>query len=496
MRLEKIIEMVEHTETRGSVSREIAGITCDSRHVKPGWLFAALPGVHVDGRSFVRDAIAKGAVAIVSEANDIKTNGSCHILVPDARAALAEIADAFYGSPSLRMQTIGVTGTNGKTTISFLCRDMLKADNRIPGMIGTVRYEIGDREIPASRTTPESVELQAMLSEMAEVGCKSAVMEVSSHSLAQMRVWRVEFDAAMFTNLTHEHLDYHVTMEEYFDTKCRLFRWLGRRGKKAIAIVNADDPWGQDLLKSGDISVPVLTFGMETAADVRAADVRLNTRGSRFTLHTPWGDVPNFKFGLPGRFNISNLLASIAACGSVGVPLPVMTEVAMNFRSVPGRLEEVPTDRGFQVFVDYAHTEDALRNVLVTLRETGPNRIILVFGCGGNRDTLKRPSMGAAAACLADRSIITSDNPRKEDPADIIEQIRAGFGAHDNYEVIQDRAEAIRRALDLAEKGDIVLIAGKGHETFQEFSNTSVPFDDRLVVTEFLQADNAGIQRK
>jgi len=486
MKLEKILRTVDYLSVAGSLNRDITALAHDSRKVQAGSIFMALPGAHRDGRNFIGDAISRGAIAVVTSQDDLKLSDVTCIQVADVRKAFAEVASSFYNDPSAKLRMIGITGTNGKTTIAFMVRDILRADNMSPGLLGTVRYEIGSRVIPAARTTPEASDLHAMLAEMVAHDCKSAVMEVSSHALVQKRVWHVAFDAAVFTNLTHEHLDFHKTMEEYFAAKCILFRELGIRNSEAIGVVNTDDPWGRRLMELPGIDVSMLSYGCGQDCDVRAENIKLGTGESRFDLSTPWGNVADVRLGLMGRFNVSNALAAIGVCGALGIKLGLITETLARFKGAPGRLEEVPTGRGFRVFVDYAHTGDALENVLSALREAGASRVILVFGCGGNRDKEKRAAMGSVAARLASYSVVTTDNPRKEDPMEIIAQIRAGFAGHDNFEIQVDRALAIRRGLEVAKNGDVVVIAGKGHENFQEFADTVAPFDDRQVVRSVL----------
>jgi UDP-N-acetylmuramoyl-L-alanyl-D-glutamate--2,6-diaminopimelate ligase len=483
MKLETLLPALPDAQCKGLANREIAGIACDSRQIRPGWMFVAIPGHKVDGTVFIEDAITRGAVAIVAQTPPPQKAVTV-IRVPNAREALARLASAFYGQPSLRLRMAGVTGTNGKTTVAYMIRDIMEAAGYPCGLIGTVEYRLGNRVIPASRTTPDSLAVQSYLAQMVQNGCTAAVMEVSSHALDQDRAWGIEFDAAVFTNLTQDHLDYHKTMESYFDAKKKLFTTIGHGPKKAAACLNVDDPYGRRLVEGGDIRSQVLTFGRAPDAGVRAEAVRLSAAGTSFRVVTPWGRS-EASLRLLGAYNISNALAALAACGSMGIPLDGMLQRLAAMRAVPGRLEEVPCRKGFKVFVDYAHTDDALLNVLQTLREIVAGRLIVVFGCGGNRDKTKRPKMGAVAARLADYTVLTSDNPRTEDPAAILEQIRAGMGAAP-LEVVPDRAEAIGRALSVAQKGDIVLIAGKGHETFQEFDNRVIPFDDREVAQELL----------
>ena len=481
MRLEYISKVIQPLTVRGPQGLEIEGIAYDSRQVKPGYLFVALHGQRREGRDFIGDAIHRGAVAVVGQAEEIGRRDVTAISVEDSRRALAEIACAYYGEPSRSLQMIGITGTNGKSTTSFMCRDILKAAGRAPGLIGTIRYEIGERSIPASRTTPEAPDLQFMLDQMLRAGCRSAVMEVSSHGLDQKRVWGIDYDVGVFMNLTQDHLDYHKTLEQYFGAKCLLFRGLGQMEKSASAVVNIDDPWGMQLSNTGGFSARLITFGTHPGAMVRADEIDLTAGGSTFDFSTPWGDG-RVELKLLGRFNVSNALAAIGACGALGVDPKLCADVLSRMTSVPGRLEPVQNGRGISIFVDYAHTPDALSNVLRTLREITAKRLIVVFGCGGNRDRGKRPIMGAAAATLADYSVVTSDNPRGEDPSAIVSEITKGFGASNNFEVEVDREKAIAKALALARPGDTLLIAGKGHENVQEFENTVVPFDDRDVV--------------
>jgi UDP-N-acetylmuramoyl-L-alanyl-D-glutamate--2,6-diaminopimelate ligase len=487
MKLSDLLKATPHLAVRGDADRTVAGIVCDSRQVRPGFLFVAVPGVQCDGLQFVEDAIKRGASVVVTPQVRLAVRDTTLVQVENARRALAELADAFYGHPSGKLVLAGVTGTNGKTTTTFQLHDILAAAGLTPGLIGTVHYEVGARVIPAGRTTPQSVELQALLDQMLHAGCKSAVMEVSSHALDQDRVVGCEFDAAVFTNLTQDHLDYHQTMEFYFEAKRRLFRQLGRQSKSATAVINTDDPWGLRLASDPDIRARVLTFGCGATAEVRACDLAAGPKGSEFRVVSPWGES-RIRLALLGHFNVMNALGAYAAARALGIDDRLVVDALASRGTVPGRLEEVPTRRGWRVFVDYAHTDDALANVLRTVRELKPGRLIVVFGCGGNRDHAKRPLMGAVAASLADHTILTADNSRREEPRAIIAQIEAGFGGCRAYEVVEDRAQAIETALRLAREGDIVLIAGKGHETTQEFANTIVPFDDRQVVRALLQS--------
>lgn len=485
MRIETLLQVIQPLTVRGPQTADVRSIAIDSRRVQPGALFVALPGQRVDGERFVDEAMDRGAVAIISQ-HAVRTRPTvAQVLVEDARRALAEVACAFYDHPSSRMDLVGVTGTNGKTTTAFMIRDLLRASGRRPGLLGTVVYEVGARRIPAARTTPEAPDVQSLLDQMLQAGCDSAVMEVSSHALDQKRVWGVDFNVGVFTNLTRDHLDYHETFEKYFAAKSLLFRGLGQMQKAASAVINLDDPWGQRLASIGGAWSECVTYGVHPAAVVRASAIEVGPGGTSFRVDSPWGSV-DLRLRVMGRFNIGNALAAFSAGGALGLEPARMAEALSAFESAPGRLEEIRSARPFRVFVDYAHTDDALRNVLSTLRELTPGRLSVVFGCGGDRDRTKRPLMGAAAADLADRVVLTSDNPRGEDPEAILAEIRSGIPASAQVEQIADREKAIARALGQAGAGDTVLLAGKGHENTQEFAHHVIPFDDREVARRYL----------
>ena len=463
---------------------EITSLTHDSRMAGPGSLFVALPSV-TPGRSgdeaaggarFILQAVEKGASAVIT-AGDLEAPRATMIRVADPRAALADTSAAFYGHPSLQLQMAGITGTNGKTTTAFLLKHLLDTAERPCGLIGTVRYVIGPRELPAARTTPESSDVQRLLREMRDVNCRAAVMEVSSHALHQDRVRHVEFDAAVFTNLTQDHLDYHATMDAYFEAKQRLFAQLAaQQHKRGTAVINIDDRYGRRLLDELGPQVAVVTYGQSSNAMFRAADLRTGLHGTQYTLHAG-GKSYLVRLPLIGPFNVHNSLAALAAMHALGHDVRKSVDALKDAPQVPGRLEMVPGPKTFRVFVDYAHTPDALENVLRTLRSLQPERVLTVFGCGGDRDRAKRAPMGRAAGEFSDWCIVTSDNPRSEDPEEICRQVTAGLTGK-NHEVIVDRRAAIRRAVAMAGPGDIVLIAGKGHEDYQEFSDRKVPFDD------------------
>lgn len=485
MRLEDITKLVQPILVRGPVSQDIEGIAYDSRQVRPHHLFVAMKGAHVNGEDYIEDAIRRGAVAVVSEKDAWPHRNVAHIHVENARLALAEISSAYYGHPASRLEMFGITGTNGKTTTSFMIRAILEKARRTSGIIGTVRYEIGARIIPATRTTPEAPDIQFMLDQMLRSGCQSAVLEVSSHALDQQRVWGIPFDVGVFTNLSRDHLDYHGSMDAYYDTKCQLFRSLGQLGKRAVAVINIDDPWGMRLAGTNGLSAELVTCGEHPSAEVRVHDIELGPEGSRFRISSPWGHA-SIELSLPGRHNISNALVALAATAARGVSLDDAAAGLRDMEQVPGRLQRFRGRNNVNVYVDYAHTEDALKRVLQTIRECCSGRITVVFGCGGNRDTGKRPAMGAVASAHADHVILTNDNPRREDPLAIIKDIVSGLRPGTSYEIQPDREFAIASAIARARPGDAVLIAGKGHENYQEFAKAITPFDDSQVVRKYL----------
>jgi UDP-N-acetylmuramoyl-L-alanyl-D-glutamate--2,6-diaminopimelate ligase len=457
---------------------EISSLAYDNRAVEPGTLFFCVPGFTRDGHEFAPDAIARGAAALVVERPlhlDVP-----EVLVPSVRAAMAPAAAAFYGDPTSGLQTVGVTGTNGKTTTAFLVRALLEASGRQTGLLGTVTSVIGGVEHEVLRTTPEAIDLQRTFAEMLNAGDRACVMEVSSHALHLHRADAIHFAAAIFTNLTQDHLDFHETMEEYYAAKRRLFTDL----EPAHAIVNADDPYGARL--AAELGGSAITFALDHDASYRAGAVETGLDGSRFTVTAPDG-VFELVSPLTGRFNVSNLLGAFATARALGVDAGVGIEAIAGAGQVPGRFQSVSEGQDYAVLVDYAHTPDSLENVLNAARPLTQGRLHVVFGCGGDRDRGKRPLMGEIAARLADRVIVTSDNPRSEDPAAIIEEILAGSGPDVEHEV--DRRIAIDRAMASAAAGDVVVIAGKGHEQGQEFEGgRKIPFDDVTVAREILRA--------
>jgi UDP-N-acetylmuramoyl-L-alanyl-D-glutamate--2,6-diaminopimelate ligase len=489
VKLNELLRRLPDAELTGEGVVEVSEVTHDSRRVSSGSLFVAIHGLVTDGNQFVDQARKKGAAAIVSELPP--RPGGTWVKVVDARLALAVLSAAALGDPAEKLGLVGVTGTNGKTTTTHLIDAVLRTAGEKVGLVGTVHYRIGDRLTTAVRTTPESSDLQALFREMVDAGCRRAVLEVSSHSLELKRVHGCRFEVAVFTNLTRDHLDFHGDMDRYFEAKRRLFDTLLREDGRAI--LNADDDRVAELASAS--RAPVWTYGHAPARagagkrpDIHASNIRLSLDGSRFAVRTPVGPV-EIHSPLLGRFNVSNLLAALGATLALGVPKDVAAAGLASLPGVPGRLERVNAGQDFAVIVDYAHTDDALKNLLETVRELGPRRVITVFGCGGDRDRTKRPLMGAVASRLSDAVIVTSDNPRSEPPEAIIEEIRRGMPAGRGADVLSivDRRDAIARALEMARTGVAVVIAGKGHETSQTLRDRTVPFDDRQVVRDILR---------
>ncbi len=486
MQLKTLAAALPTRQVIGTLDRTVESIAYDSRRVQRNGLFVALRGEKADGHEFIDSAIEKGASVIVTEREEQHPRVTC-LVVENTRAALADLSANFYGHPAWKLKLAAVTGTNGKTTTTFLIKHICEKAGLRCGLVGTVRYEIGERILPAIRTTPESLDLQELLAQIVNAGCRAAAMEVSSHALAQERTRGLEWNVAVFTNLTQDHLDFHGTMESYFDSKAKLFSRLGSQEKKRkpVAIVNIDDRYGEQLLKKIDQRVAVVTYGRSVRADFRASNYRVEFSGTSYQLDAH-GKSYLVRVPLIGGFNVANSVAALAAANTLGISLRDAVLSLGKSPQVPGRLELVPAKRQFQVFVDYAHTPDALGNVLKTLRELEPHRLIVVFGCGGNRDREKRPLMGEIVDRHADYAIVTSDNPRKEDPNAIIVEIEKGFRSS-RYEKMVDRTQAIDRAITLAQPRDIVLIAGKGHENYQEFADHTVPFDDIQVARRAIE---------
>jgi len=494
--LRHLLEETQVLASTGPLDIDIAGIGYDSRTIRPGEAFFALAGTRADGAAFVAQALAAGATAVVGrglEAAGVATaGGAARVEVAEPRRALAVAATRFYHEPSRQLAIVGVTGTNGKTTTTWLLESIFRAAGRTTGLIGTIGYRIGDRERPAPFTTPEAPELQRLLREMVDAGVETVAMEVSSHAMVQRRAYGVAFDVVVFTNLTQDHLDYHHTMEAYLDAKLMLFD--GRNGpagdKLVTAVINVDDPAAERVRAAAARGGrAVVGFGETRGAAVRIVRVEPRPDGLALTLDDHGVHAP-FPLPLLGRHNAWNAAAAYAAARALGIERPLAERGLQRVAAIPGRLERVAAGQPFEVVVDYAHTPDALARALGACREHTAGRVLLVFGCGGDRDRGKRPLMGRIAAQQSDAAWITSDNPRGEDPAAIAAEVAAG--ATRALPVVLDRREAIAAALAAARPGDLVLIAGKGHETTQTIAGHVLPFDDRAVAAELLAARRTG----
>jgi len=489
-KLKDLLSGVEVVSTGNNLAVEVFGIATDSKSVRDGYLFVAIKGYSRDGHDFINEAVLKGAKAIVAQdgclpAGDI--SGAPVILVSDSRKASADISNNFYNRPSDKARVIGITGTNGKTTVSYLCESIFKKAGFKTGVVGTINYRYGQRLIPAVNTTPGALELAQIMGYMVDNGAKYIVMEVSSHSLSQGRVRGVDFKTAVFTNITPEHLDYHKTMQEYKNAKAILFKNLAVHAK---AVLNIDDVFGKEL--SAELCCnksALLTYSLGSNADIYPEKYFLSSSGVEAVIVTPAGKI-NINSRLVGKFNLYNILAAASVGIAESVAIDKIAAGIDDIMVVPGRLEKISCGQKFDVYVDYAHTDDALKNVLGALRELSPAKIITLFGCGGDRDKTKRPRMGKIAASLSDYVIITTDNPRSEDPESIAGQVLEGVLKNDRNKalVIIDRQEAIKKAISLARSGDVVLLAGKGHETYQVFKNTTQPFDDSQIAKNILNA--------
>jgi UDP-N-acetylmuramoyl-L-alanyl-D-glutamate--2,6-diaminopimelate ligase len=479
----------------GDLNTNITSVAYDSRKVQQGTIFVALRGTKVDGHDFISTAIQAGASAIVAAEAPPEDCTVAWVHVTDTRKALAIIAAEFYRKPAHHLSMGGITGTNGKTTIAFLVHHLMNKALLRCGLMGTVFYDMGDgQQVPATHTTPESLEIHEHLGRMCDNGCRAAIMEVSSHALDQERVYGIPFRASVFTNLTQDHLDYHETMEKYFEAKTKLFEMAVAQPKGQL-IINTDDLWGKKLAIKFQSSERVVSYGFGATTDLRAANVRYDLTGTTFELLTA-GREFLVRTPLIGDFNVYNTLAALGAARAMGANLREAITHLKTTPQVPGRLERITDETNrFQVFVDYAHTPDALANALRTIRMLRPRRIITVFGCGGDRDRTKRPLMAQAVQSGSDVCIVTSDNPRFEDPKQIIADAVRGFGRK-NYVEIEDRMEAIRSAILNAQPGDIVLVAGKGHETYQEIKGVKHPFDDRRIVHGALMTRRKNMSEK
>jgi len=482
----QLLHGAEYLEERGNPP--IAGLAYDSRRVKPGWCFVAMRGESTDGNRFIDQAVANGAVAVVSD-SAAPREGLAWAVVPHGRRALARLSANFYRHPAEKLTITGITGTNGKTTTSFILSRMLRAAGRKLALLGTVEYRIGNESFPAPHTTPEALELNEIFSRAVNAGCTEAVLEVSSHALEQQRVFGIPFEVAVFTNLTRDHLDYHGTMEKYFESKLVLFKGLGVEPPRFV-VINIEDEYGQRLLPLCKKHHEVITYGIERG-DFHAKDLKVSGNGVGFRLVTPRGEIPIWS-ALLGRVNVYNLVAAAAAAYARDVEPNAISEAADQIAHVAGRFERLDLGQPFTVIVDYAHTDDAIRNLTAVAHDFlqqrgGPGRVITLFGCGGDRDRTKRPLMGEAAGRGSDFVILTSDNPRSEDPIAIMNDALPGLqrtGAR--YTLEPDRHKAIELAIHEAEAGDIVLIAGKGHEKHQVTREGVVPFDDVEVAQKAL----------
>jgi UDP-N-acetylmuramoyl-L-alanyl-D-glutamate--2,6-diaminopimelate ligase len=482
--LDDLVRGLQYEVLQGSTNQAIAGVTADSRQVKPGWAFVAIPGSQVDGQAFIAHALVQGAtVVVVERALDLTQTPATCLLVPDTRHAVAHLAAAFFGHPSRQLHLIGVTGTNGKTTSTYILEAVLQAHGLTPGVIGTITYRHAGHEQPADQTTPAAETIQRVLREMVDDGVSHCVMEVSSHALVQHRVWGCQFAAALFTNLTQDHLDYHADMAAYFGAKAQLFTIY----QPGVAVLNIDDPAGKKLLYA--TPAPVITYGFSSTSDVGVEDLHMDAHGIALTARMAHQSM-QVNSRLSGRHNVYNILGVLATAEGLGLDLERTRLGIESLHTVPGRFERVDAGQPFSVWVDYAHTDDALRHVLQVARDLARARVIVVFGAGGDRDRGKRPRMGQVAAQYADLALITSDNPRTEAPMAIIRAIEAGFreaGLTSQYCVIEDRTLAIREAIRLARVGDVVVIAGKGHETYQIIGHERFRLDDRQIAALALQ---------
>jgi len=491
MNLTVLLSSINVKKIVGNTDIDIKGLSYDSRTVSKDFIFFALNGAHTNGTEFADQAISKGAVCIISE-TEIKDCKCTNIIVDDILGTMSKISAKFYDYPDKKLTIIGVTGTNGKTSITYMTESLLKSFNIDIGVIGTISYRYAKVVIDAPNTTPQSLDLYKMMAEMVESKIKYLIMEVSSHSLVLGRVAGIEFDTAVFTNLTQDHLDFHKDMNTYFNAKKMLFYSLttNLKNNKKFAIINTDDIYGKKLLEDTNITANKISYSTSSKNSslfCLAKDVLLNSDGSRFNLESSFGNA-QVNINQIGLHNIYNILAVICICISIGIDLKQVIENLKRMTGAPGRLEKIKSNKNFSVIVDYAHTDDALKNVLSAIKNLNPAKIITVFGCGGNRDKTKRPKMAKVACNMSDFVFITSDNPREEDPIEITKDVEAGAKEINktNYKVVIDRKEAIKEAIASANKNDVVLIAGKGHENYQIIGRTKIHFDDREIAFETL----------
>lgn len=490
MKLTELLQQTDYQILRGDEEVDIADVSYDSRSVQAGHLFVAIRGFASDGHAFIRDALAAGATAVLGEDEDLLRASEAPVLirVRDARQALAVLSDRLYGHPSGALRLIGATGTNGKTSTTMLLKTIFRSAGYRTGLFGTIQHSLDDEILPSANTTPESRDLQEMLSRLVKRKADYAVMEVSSHALRLGRVAGCDFRAAIFTNLSQDHLDFHTDMEDYFQAKLQLFRQLDQTEQSdpqgRFVVLNVDDPYSERI--ASEMSCRVVRYGINGDAQYRARNIKVGLHGIRFTLETPT-EKTKLELSMTGEFTVYNCLAAVAVALEEGLETDIIKK-ALRETKVPGRFEPVQEGQRFAVVVDYAHTPDSLQNALRTAREVAQGRVIAVFGCGGDRDRTKRPIMGRIGVRNSDCAIVTSDNPRTEDPAAIIEDIVEGLEADETgYEVVVDRRDAIRRAVSLAREGDLVLIAGKGHEDYQIIGTKKYPFSDLLVAREAIR---------
>lgn len=495
VRLNDLLPPIGVKEIHGSTEISVKGIACDSRQVKPDYIFVAISGYTEDGNYYIPQALEAGASVVISSKRIEKLTrpsrwggSATQIVVENPRKDLAKLATIFYNHPSDKLNIIGITGTNGKTTVSYLAEAIFKENGAKVGVLGTIAYRLGEKILPAPITTPPSSDLQQILRKLVDGKFSTVVMEVSSHALSLDRVEGCEFDSAIFTNLSREHLDFHKSIEEYLEAKIKLFSILGkdaRKEREKLAVLNLDDPSTEKIIQSTEAKI--ITYGIEKKADVVAKNIKLNLEKTTFTLLSPRGEV---KISLPliGKYNVYNALAASTVALGQGISLDIIKSGLEKVPSIPGRFEKIDCGQPFTVIVDYAHTDEALRELLHACRELKPRQIITVFGCGGDRDRGKRPLMGEIASGLSDYVLVTSDNPRSENPERIALDIEVGIKrkGKNNYQTIIDRFQAIEKALSMAEKGDQVVIAGKGHEDYQLFKDRRIHFDDREVVRKIL----------
>lgn len=478
MLLKDLLRDVPYIKVDGSSDVEVREIYYDSRMVTPGSLFFCIKGAHYDGHQFALQASENGAAVVVVQRDVLTPPNVVKVFVEDTRRAMALISSNFFGNPTKRISLVGVTGTNGKTSVTYLIKSILEQVNRKVGLIGTITNMIGDKKIPSKRTTPESLDLQRLFRKMVDEGVENIVMEVSSHSLSLERVAGCIFDVAAFTNLTQDHLDFHGTLDEYRNAKVKLFHTSN------ISVINMDDESGQIIKSSARKNV--ISYGIKEAGDIYAEDVKITLKGVSFQLCTPNGTTW-VNLGIPGIFSVYNAMAAAGVCYALGISNLDIKQGLENVKGVPGRFELLDTNTEYSVILDYAHTPDSLENILKTARNFAKGRVVVLFGCGGDRDLLKRPIMGEIAGRLSDFCIVTSDNPRGEDPTKIINDILPGVERTGcSYMVIEDRREAIKYALINAQKDDIIILAGKGHEEYQELKNETIHFNEKEIVAEIL----------